>query len=148
MLKNGRAALFNFSASNFSAAAPIRSCPKGWEPDEAVVNDFHDFLLKNDAQFTDAEFTDNHAVGQGSAQARDVHHRRSAWTNRSTWPMEQDPEIQKAIEAMPKAKALLDNAKKMMVQREARQHGAARSSKIEFDAHRLLSSTPEDNTAI
>ena len=31
--------------------------------------------------------------------------------------IEQDPEVQKAIESMPKAKALLDNAKKLLVQR-------------------------------
>ena len=31
--------------------------------------------------------------------------------------MEQDPEVSKAIEAMPKAQGLLDKAKKMLVQR-------------------------------
>ena len=31
--------------------------------------------------------------------------------------IEQDPEVMKAIDSMPKAKALVDNAKKLMVQR-------------------------------
>ena len=31
--------------------------------------------------------------------------------------IEQDPEVLKAIDSMPKAKALVDNAKKLLVQR-------------------------------
>jgi hypothetical protein len=37
-----------------------------------------------------------------------------------------DPAVQKALESMPKAKALLENAKKMIVQRGVTQQRAAR----------------------
>jgi hypothetical protein len=36
--------------------------------------------------------------------------------------IEEDPMVLKAIDAMPKAKSLLDNAKKMLVQRLNRQN--------------------------
>jgi len=39
--------------------------------------------------------------------------------------VEQDPEVQKAIDSMPKAKALVENAKKMLVQRITTQPGRA-----------------------
>ena len=39
--------------------------------------------------------------------------------------IEQDPEVQKAIESLPKAKALVDNAKKLMVQRMTQQDRAS-----------------------
>jgi hypothetical protein len=35
--------------------------------------------------------------------------------------IEQDPEVLQAIDAMPKAKALVDNAKKLLVQRMTQQ---------------------------
>ena len=37
--------------------------------------------------------------------------------NRRSVAIEQDPEVLKAIDSMPKAKALVDNAKKLLVQR-------------------------------
>jgi hypothetical protein len=40
--------------------------------------------------------------------------------------IEMDPAVQKALESMPKAKALLENAKKMIVQRGVTQQRAAR----------------------
>jgi hypothetical protein len=35
--------------------------------------------------------------------------------------IDQDPEVQQGINALPKAKALLDNAKKLLVERTAQQ---------------------------
>src|SRR6202040_272933 len=50
---------FNFSAHYFGSKADARM-PKGWEPDENLVNEFHDYLLKNGFEFTEADFTANH----------------------------------------------------------------------------------------
>ena len=50
-------ALFNFSAKYFGARDA--KLPKGWEPDETVVNDFHQFLVKNGVEFTEAQFIEN-----------------------------------------------------------------------------------------
>jgi len=116
-------AFYDFSAKYF-AARQSTTLPKGWEPDEKLVNDFHDFLMKANIPFTDAEFAENHdwvkqqlkhelaITGYGYDESEKIR-------------IEQDPEVQKAIEMLPKAKALVDNAKKMMVQRFALQDRAA-----------------------
>jgi len=116
-------AFYNFSAKFFAARGDT-PLPKNWDVDEKLVNDFHEFLLKNNIPFTEAEFTENHdwikqqlrheiAInGFGYDQSRKI-------------GMEQDPEVLKAIESLPKAKSLVDNAKKMMVQRFALQDRAA-----------------------
>jgi hypothetical protein len=44
--------------------------------------------------------------------------------------IEQDPAVQKAVEALPKAKALVDSAKKQMVQRmNGQEHAVAEIAK-------------------
>ena len=36
------------------------NCPKAGSPDETILNEFHDFLLKEGYNFTEAEFTQDH----------------------------------------------------------------------------------------
>jgi carboxyl-terminal processing protease len=36
-----------------------RNCPKGWAPDAALMNDFHQYLLKEGVQFTEGEYAEN-----------------------------------------------------------------------------------------
>ncbi len=116
-------AFYDFSARYF-AGRKDATLPKGWQPDEKLVNDFHDFLMKNNIPFTDADFIANHdwikqqlyhelaITGFGFDESEKIR-------------IEQDPEVLKAMESLPKAKALVDNAKKMMVQRFALQEQAA-----------------------
>jgi carboxyl-terminal processing protease len=108
-------ALFNFSAYYFGSHQNVKLA-KGWEPDEKVVNEFHDFLLKNNVKFTEAEFTANHQWIKHELK-REMYVTAFSVDDSRRVAVEQDEEVQKAIESMPKAKALVDNAKKMMVQR-------------------------------
>jgi carboxyl-terminal processing protease len=108
-------ALFNFSANYFGSHTGVK-LPKGWEPDEKVVNDFHDFLLKNKVDFTEAEFTADHEWVKQELK-REMYITGFSVDESRRVAVEQDPEVQKAIDSLPKAKALVDNAKKMMVQR-------------------------------
>jgi carboxyl-terminal processing protease len=119
VLKNGRAALFNFTASWFGNRGDIK-LPKGWEPDDAVIHQFRDYLRKNGAPFTDAEFNQNLPWVKDQLK-QEMYATAFSVDESAHVRLEQDPEILKAIEAMPKAKALLDSAKKMMVQRVAGQ---------------------------
>jgi carboxyl-terminal processing protease len=108
-------AFFNFSAAYFGPMQEIK-LPKGWEPDESVVNQFQQFLLKNDVQFTEAEFTENHQWVK--EQLKHEMYITAFGTDASERVrIEQDPEVAKAVESLPKAKALLDSAKKLLVQR-------------------------------
>jgi carboxyl-terminal processing protease len=92
--------------------------PKGWEPDEETLTALHDWLLKQNVKFTEADFTKDHDwmkrnVGTDmilTAFGSD----ESDKFNKMT-----DPMVLKAIDSMPKAQALLDGAKKMLVQRMA-----------------------------
>ncbi|MEN6601818.1 MAG: S41 family peptidase, partial [Bryobacteraceae bacterium] len=52
-------AFFNFTARFFSGRDA--KLPKGWDPDQNVDNDFHQFLLKEGVQFSETEYAENHA---------------------------------------------------------------------------------------
>jgi carboxyl-terminal processing protease len=107
--------LFNFSAKYFGSHKDIKLA-KGWSPDEKVVNEFHDFLLGNKVEFSEADFTANHEWIKGELK-REMYITGFNYDESRRVAVEQDEEVQKAIESLPKAKSLVDNAKKMMVQR-------------------------------
>jgi carboxyl-terminal processing protease len=116
-------ALFNFSAFYFGSHPNVK-LPKGWEPDEKMVDEFHEFLLKNNVHFTEAEFTANHEWVKQELK-REMYITAFSVDDSRRVAVEQDPEVQKAIESLPKAKTLVENAKKMMVQRITTQPGRA-----------------------
>ncbi len=119
VLKNGRSPVFNFSATWFGKRGDTK-LPEGWQPDETVLNQFRDFLRKNGAKFTDAEFNDNRAWVKDQLM-QEMYVTAFGVDDSAKVTLQQDPEVQAAINAMPQAKALLDNAKKLMVEREAGQ---------------------------
>lgn len=112
-------ALFNFATKYFGARADTK-LTKNWEPDENIVNEFHQFLLKNGVNFTEAEFTENHDWIKQQLK-RELYITAFSFEESQRVQIEQDPAVAKAIEAMPRAKALVENAKKLLVQRVERQ---------------------------
>src|SRR5581483_6831345 len=48
-------AFFNFTKWYFGTHSS--KLPEGWAPDAAVLNEFHDWLLKQDIEFSEADFT-------------------------------------------------------------------------------------------
>jgi carboxyl-terminal processing protease len=114
-----RYGLFEFSANFFGPKQDVK-LPKGWEPDEKLINDFHDFMLKKGAQFTEAEFTENHQWVKERLK-QEFYITAFGVDDSDRVRIEQDPEVAKSVDAMPKAKGLLDSAKKLMVQRIAQQ---------------------------
>ncbi len=109
-----RFTFFNFTAKYFGGREA--KLPSGWQPDAALMNDFHQFLLKSNIEFTEAEFAENQAwvkerlkfeiatTALGVDQARKM-------------AVEDDKLVAKAIEDMPKARALVEKAKSVIVQR-------------------------------
>ena len=108
-------AFFNFSAKFFGPKADP-SLPKGWEPDEKLINDFHDFTLSKNLKYTDQEFIENHQWVKEQLK-QEFYITAFSQNDSDKVRMEQDPEVVKAIEAMPKAQGLVEKAKKMLVQR-------------------------------
>jgi carboxyl-terminal processing protease len=110
-------AFFNFTARFF--AGRDTKLPKGWEPDQNVDNDFHQFLLKEGLQFSEAEYTENHAWLKQQLR-REIYITAFSVDDARRLSIETDPVMAKAIDALPKAKALLESAKKLIVQRTQR----------------------------
>jgi len=106
---------FNFAAEYFGPKSDP-ALPKGWEPDENMVNSFHDFLMKKNVKFTEADFTENHQWVKEQLK-QEMYITGFSFDASERVRIEQDPEVAKAVEAMPKAQGLLDRAKKMMVER-------------------------------
>ena len=95
--------------------------PSGWMPDQAMVAEFHKYCLDLGAQFTEAEWAEN--LNWTKVQLK----REALITTDSLdaslrYAIETDPVVLKAIDSLPKAQALLDNAKKQMVQLDKRSY--------------------------
>ncbi|MEQ1885331.1 MAG: S41 family peptidase [Bryobacteraceae bacterium] len=112
--------LRKFGFSNFSAhyfgPMPEIHLAKGWAPDESVVNQFHEYSLKNGIEFTEADFTANHQWIKEQLK-REMYITAFSYEQSRKVAIEQDPEVARAVESMPKAQALIENAKKLLVQR-------------------------------
>ena len=104
---------FKFAAQYFGPQTNPK-LPNGWEPDQKIVDDFHQFLLTNDVQFTEKEFTENYKWVKDQLK-REMYITGFNVDASERVAIEQDPEIAKAVEAMPKAKLLLENTKKIIV---------------------------------
>ncbi len=107
-------AFFNFSANYFGGRSS--KLPKGWEPDNDILNQFHDFVLKQKIDFTEAEWTEN-AEWIKDQLKREMYITAFSYEAAQKVAAETDPTVIQAVGAMPKAKALLDKSKKLMVQR-------------------------------
>jgi carboxyl-terminal processing protease len=119
-----KSAFFNFTRNYFGAHDT--NLPKNWMPDEITLNEFHDYLLKQKIDFTENDFIQDRDWAKRNlavemyitAFNKDESDRVLAQT---------DPEVEQAIEAMPKARALLDTAKKALAQRMQSQPQTAAS---------------------
>ena len=135
-------AFFNFSAKWFGASAG--QAAKGWEPDASVVNEFHEYLLKQKLPFTEADWTENHTWIQQQLK-REMYATAFSYEDSQKVAIETDPMVVKAIDAMPEARALLDKSKKLIVQRI--QTRSATLAESEHN-HKLPSSTRAANIVI
>ncbi|MGA2738172.1 MAG: S41 family peptidase [Bryobacteraceae bacterium] len=109
-----KSAFFNFTRVYFGQHDA--KLPKGWSPDITILNDFHDYLLKQNYDFTEAEFTQD-ADYIKRLLKREMYITAFNLDESERVGVETDPEVQRAIDAMPKAKALVDSVRKVIVKR-------------------------------
>ena len=122
-LELGRAGLFNFARWYFGSHGT--NLPKGWMPDAAFLEEFHNYLLKHGTSFTEAEFVaDRDWITR--YLAREMYITAFNIDESGRIFAQTDPEVAKAVDAMPKASALLENTKKILVERMNAQRAAAR----------------------
>jgi carboxyl-terminal processing protease len=110
-------AYFNF-ASHYLGTHQMK-VTKDWTPDNEVMNAFHEFLLKKEIPFTEAEFTQDSDWLKRQVTMAVLWNGLSNDDSRAYEEMT-DPEVLKAVDSLPKAQALLNSAKKLVVQRMAK----------------------------
>ncbi|MEP7352398.1 MAG: S41 family peptidase [Acidobacteriota bacterium] len=96
---------------------------QGWEPDEAIVTAFRKHLTDNGVTVSDADFAANHDWMRRELK-REMYITAFSTDDSERVQIQQDPMVIRGIESLPKAKALLDTAKNMRVQRMNRQDSA------------------------
>ena len=107
-------AFFNFAAKYFGSHEA--KLPKNWEPDHNILEEFHRYLLDEKYDFAEADFVQN--LDWAKLQMRREFY-ISAFSDDEArrLAIEADPAVGKAIDSLPKAKALLDTARKVIAQR-------------------------------
>ncbi|MEX2262998.1 MAG: S41 family peptidase [Bryobacteraceae bacterium] len=108
-------AFFNFTRRYFGTR-PNLKLPKNWDPDETVLNEFHAFLLKENFQFTEAEYAEVHDWIKAQVK-REMYITGFSVDEARRMEIETDPMVEKAIDALPRARALQETAKRIIVQR-------------------------------
>jgi carboxyl-terminal processing protease len=101
-------AFFNYTAQYFGNKEA--KLPKGWAPDENVMNGFRDYVTKQGVKFTDADWTANHEWLRNRLQ-QEMYITAFSLDDSKELQVTEDPEVQKAIQALPKAADLLARMK-------------------------------------
>jgi carboxyl-terminal processing protease len=111
LLRNG---FFSFTRKYFTKHTATLS--KGWMPDDAVLNELHDYLLQSGTKFAETQFIEDHDwIKRFLAKEMYIYAFNVDESDRVF--AQTDPEVERAIEAMPKASTLAQGAKKVIVQR-------------------------------
>jgi carboxyl-terminal processing protease len=111
-------AFFTFAAKYFGRHDT--KLAKGWEPDQRVMNDFHEFLLKQNVPFTESEFAENNDWLKQQLK-RELYITAFSVEESRQVAVETDPVVLKAVDSLPKAQALKETARKQIVQRRTQQ---------------------------
>jgi len=116
LLRAGFSVFFNYAQHFFSTRESIT--PK-WDPDEAALQDFRKFLASEKVAFTEADFTRNldfikrHMKREIFISGFDSDEGAKVW-------LESDPDVLQAVELLPKARELTENAQRLIAQRSAK----------------------------
>ncbi len=107
-------AFFNF-AKHFVSGKHIA---KNWEVDDAVMQDFRKFLDQEKIPYTEAELSENNSWVRSRIRS-EIFVSEFGQQEGLRVSAETDPEVLKALDLMPQAKALADNAKKIIAEKAA-----------------------------
>ncbi len=102
----GTQAVFHFGNVYFNAAQPILPS-NNWVPDEDAISRFKTYLKSQDIKFTDEELAANRKWVGDQLRLELLQRAYDVKTATRTMILD-DPEVHKAIEAMPKAQSLLN----------------------------------------
>jgi len=119
-----KSAYFNFTRKYFGTHDT--HLPKDWMPDDATLVEFHDYLLKapEGYNFTEGEFAQDRDWVKRYL-AREMYITAFNIDESDKVFAKTDPEVEAAVDAMPKARALVETAKKILVQRMSSQQASS-----------------------
>ncbi len=107
---------YHYGSVFFSGQKPV--LPTGWQPTDADLQKFETWIKTQNVAFTDEEFQANKEFIRGELRYELYFRAFDKQTaDRAMWM--DDPEIQKGIEDLPKAQALVQQVQKVMAQRAA-----------------------------
>jgi carboxyl-terminal processing protease len=113
------ALLQHYAFFNFAKRYVIgRKVTQSFEVDEAVMQDFRKFMDEEKVPFTESELLENHEWLRSNIKSElfvDSFGQEEGLKVRA----ETDPEVMKALELLPQARALADNARKVIAERNA-----------------------------
>jgi carboxyl-terminal processing protease len=89
---------------------------RGFEVDDHVMKDFRDYLAKHNIRYTEPELTENLDWSKRKIK-QEVFMSNYGTAEGLKVLLEADPQVQKAVEAIPQARALYENARKVIAQR-------------------------------
>jgi carboxyl-terminal processing protease len=111
--------LIKFAYSGFTQhffAVHRDKLPVGWSVDSKVMDEFHNWLLEQKIQFTEADFTKDYDKIRDRLQS-EIYKTAFSVDEAQMYDTRTDPEVKAAVEALPKAEALLNSAHKIIVER-------------------------------
>jgi len=112
-------AFLEFSAYYFSNHS--KNLPQDWVPSEQVLDEFHDYLLKQNVEFTEADWARDHAWLRDQLRVQ-MYITAFGYDDSQKVAIQQDPEITAAVEALPKAAHLLAESKARFEKQRASLH--------------------------
>jgi carboxyl-terminal processing protease len=111
-----RFAFFNYATHYF---ATHEGLPANWDTDEAALEDFRQFLTSEKISFTSAEFARNQDFIRRFLKREMYIHAYDLDAGERV-KAERDPDVQAALDLLPKAQQLTNQAQRMLAQRTGR----------------------------
>jgi carboxyl-terminal processing protease len=111
-----RSAFFNYAQHYFSTHDKL---PPKWQPDQATLDEFRQFLYKEKFKFTEAEFAKDLDFIRRDL-TREIYISGYDLGEGDKYYVETDPDVQAAIQLLPKAHELTDGAQRIIAERANR----------------------------
>jgi len=120
-----RSGFFNFTRQYFSKHST--QLAKGWMPDNEVMQQLHDYLVSKNTQFTEQDWTKDQAFIKRYLAKEMYIHAFDVDASDRMFAMT-DPEVERAIDALPKAQTLAQGARKAARERGSRPNANAQAA--------------------
>jgi carboxyl-terminal processing protease len=109
---------FSEYTKHFFAVHKEKLAP-GWTVSQTQMDDFHNWLLEKKIEFTEADYTKDFTKVKRRLQS-EIYKNGFSVDDASKYEIQTDPEVEAAMNALPKAQALLANTRKILVERRTK----------------------------